>query len=84
MLFELKHPYVGLSEQEARLRVLDLLQSSPHPMNRMLLIVDEAHLLSAKGIEELRTLTDYEINGTPSISLILSGQLELEELLTEQ
>ncbi|MFO1006859.1 MAG: AAA family ATPase [Planctomycetaceae bacterium] len=83
ILFELKHPYVGLSEQEARLRVLDLLQSSPHPMNRMLLIVDEAHLLSAKGIEELRTLTDYEINGTPSISLILSGQLELEELLTE-
>ncbi len=83
MLFELKHPYVGLSEQEARLRVLDLLQSSPHPMNRMLLIVDEAHLLSAKGIEELRTLTDYEISGTPSISLILSGQLELEELLTE-
>jgi len=83
ILFELKHPYVGLSEQEARLRVLDLLQASPHPMNRMLLIVDEAHLLSAKGIEELRTLTDYEIDGKPGISLILSGQLELEELLTE-
>lgn len=83
ILFELKHPYVGLSEQESRLRVLDLLQSSPHPMNRMLLIVDEAHLLSAKGIEELRTLTDYEIEGKPGISLILSGQLELEELLTE-
>lgn len=83
ILFELKHPYVGLSEQEARLRVLDLLQASPHPMNRMLLIVDEAHLLNAKGIEELRTLTDYEIDGTPGISLVLSGQLELEELLTE-
>ena len=83
MLFELKHPYVGLSEQEARLRILDLLQSSPAPLNRMLLIVDEAHLLSPRGLEELRTLTDYELEGAPCISLVLSGQLELEELLTE-
>ncbi len=83
ILFELKHPYIGLSEQEARLRVLDLLQASPAPLNRMLLIVDEAHLLSPRGLEELRTLTDYETDGTPCVSLILSGQLELEELLTE-
>ncbi len=83
ILFELKHPFVGLSEQESRLRVLDLLQASPAPQNRMLLIVDEAHLLSPRGLEELRTLTDYEIAGTPCVSLILSGQLELEELLIE-
>ncbi len=82
ILFELKHPFIGLSEQEARLRVLDLLQASPAPQNRLLLIVDEAHLLSSRGLEELRTLTDYEIAGTPCVSLILSGQLELEELLT--
>ncbi len=83
ILFELKHPFIGLSEQESRLRVLDLLQASPAPQNRMLLIVDEAHLLSPRGLEELRTLTDYEIAGTPCVSLILSGQLELEELLTQ-
>lgn len=82
ILFELKHPFVGLSEQEARLHILDLLQASPAPQNRMLLIVDEAHLLSSRGLEELRTLTDYEIAGKPCVSLILSGQLELEELLT--
>lgn len=83
ILFEMKHPYVGLSEQEARLRLLDLLQSSPAPSNRLLLIVDEAHLLSPKGHEELRTLTDYEQDGVPSVSLVLSGQLELEEALAE-
>ena len=83
ILFELKHPFIGLSEQESRLRVLDLLQASPAPQNRMLLIVDEAHLLSPRGLEELRTLTDYEIAGRPCVSLILSGQLELEELLTQ-
>jgi type II secretory pathway predicted ATPase ExeA len=83
ILFELKHPFVGLSEQESRLRVLDLLQASPAPQNRMLLIVDEAHLLSPRGLEELRTLTDYEIAGRSCVSLILSGQLELEELLTQ-
>ncbi len=83
ILFELKHPYVGLSEQEARLRLFDLLQASHAPMNRLLLIVDEAHLLSPRGLEELRTLTDYEVQGAPCVSLILSGQLELEEQLTE-
>ncbi len=79
----MKHPYVGLSEQEARLRLLDLLQSSPAPINRLLLIVDEAHLLSPKGHEELRTLTDYESGGVPYVSLVLAGQLELEETLAE-
>ena len=83
ILFELKHPFIGLSEQESRLRVLDLLQASPAPQNRLLLIVDEAHLLSPRGLEELRTLTDYELEGRPCVSLILSGQLELEELLTQ-
>lgn len=83
ILFEMKHPYVGLSEQEARLRLLDLLQSSPAPINRLLLIVDEAHLLSPKGHEELRTLTDYESGGVPYVSLVLAGQLELEETLAE-
>ena len=83
ILFELKHPFIGLSEQESRLRVLDLLQASPAPQNRLLLIVDEAHLLSPRGLEELRTLTDYELDGRPCVSLILSGQLELEELLTQ-
>ena len=83
ILFEMKHPYVGLSEQEARLRLLDLLQSSPAPINRLLLIVDEAHLLSPKGHEELRTLTDYESGGVPYVSLVLAGQLELEEALAE-
>lgn len=83
VLFEMKLPYVGLSEQEARLSLLDLLQSAHPPMDRLLLIVDEAHLLNARGLEELRTLTDYEIDGQPRVSLILSGQLELEEMLTE-
>lgn len=83
ILFEMKLPYVGLSEQETRLSLLDLLQSSSAPMDRLLLIVDEAHLLNTRGLEELRTLTDYEIHGQSRVSLLLSGQLELEEMLTE-
>lgn len=83
ILFEMKLPYVGLSEQETRLSLLDLLQSSSAPMDRLLLIVDEAHLLNTRGLEELRTLTDYECHGQSRVSLLLSGQLELEEMLTE-
>lgn len=83
ILFELKHPYVGLSEQEARLTILDLLESSPPPSDRMLLIVDEAHQLSPRGLEELRTLSDYVAAQNRRVSLILAGQLALEEVLTD-
>ena len=92
ILYELGQPYIGLSEQEARLGVLDALRIEGPPEEEsnesvrhrhLLLVVDEAHLLPARFLEELRTLADYHAGGRPLIHVVLSGQLALEETLSE-
>lgn len=93
ILYELGQPYIGLSEQEARLGIFDALRleettdgsglRGPAGQHPMLLVMDEAHLLPARFLEELRTLADYHVDGRPLIHVVLSGQLALEETLSE-
>lgn len=83
ILYELGQPYIGLSEQESRLGLFDALRTeagTPHPL---LLVMDEAHLLPPRFLEELRTLADHDIDGERLIHVVLSGQLALEETLSE-
>jgi hypothetical protein len=47
------------------------------------LIVDEAHLLAPRMLEELRALTNFSDSGESLLRLIISGQLSLEETLTQ-
>ena len=46
------------------------------------LIVDEAHLLAPRMLEELRALTNFADAGESLLRLIISGQLSLEETLS--
>ena len=83
ILYELGQPYIGLSEQESRLGLFDALRTeagTPHPL---LLVMDEAHLLPPRFLEELRTLADHDVDGERLIHVVLSGQLALEETLSE-
>lgn len=83
ILYELGQPYIGLSEQESRLGLFDALRTeagTPHPL---LLVMDEAHLLPPRFLEELRTLADHDVGGERLIHVVLSGQLALEETLSE-
>ena len=45
---------------------------------RLLLIVDEAQNLPKQSLEELRMLTNLDINGTPVFQVFLVGQTELK------
>ncbi len=81
VLFELKSAYVGLSEQEARLEIISYARSSVVAGRGLTLIVDEAHQLPPRLLEQLRTLTNHIEQGHPLIRLVLAGTLELEELL---
>ncbi|WP_437202699.1 ExeA family protein [Planctomicrobium sp. SH664] len=83
ILFELGISYVGLSEQEARLQLIERARQAGAAGGGMLLIVDEAHLLNLRLFEELRTLTDYAPEGESLIRLVLCGQFELEEKLAD-
>ncbi|MFM2093583.1 MAG: hypothetical protein RIS70_707 [Planctomycetota bacterium] len=76
ILFALHRPYKELSEGELQLSLIEHLQSSKQGL---ILIVDEAHLLGLKLLEELRVLSNLVDQGQPRVRLILSGNMSLEE-----
>jgi type II secretory pathway predicted ATPase ExeA len=48
---------------------------------KILTVIDEAHLLSKRTIEEVRFLLNYKMDSYSPMALILSGQPELKEKL---
>ena len=79
ILFELGVEHESLSEQEARLRLIEFLR---RPANdSLVLLIDDADQLAAELLDELRSLSDLMHEGRPLIRLALFGQLELDERL---
>jgi type II secretory pathway predicted ATPase ExeA len=82
ILFELGLPYRGLEEAELRLALLDHLEQCEASNTKgMLLIVDEAHILPQRLLEEVRMITDFIRGGAPRVRLVLAGASSLEERL---
>ena len=81
ILFELGMPYRGLDEGELRLSMIDRLDPSDECPAGMLLLVDEAHTLPLRLLEELRLLSNFVRRGQPRIRLVLAGGPALEERL---
>ncbi len=82
ILFELGHSFVRMGDQELRLALAARLQAIRPTRQGLVLIVDEAHLLAARMLEELRALLNLGEGGEPLVRLIVSGQLGLEETLS--
>ncbi len=81
ILFELGRKYSGLEEQELRLAIFGMLRELTLVGRGAVLIVDEAHLLSDRLLEELRLLACLSEEGQPLARVILAGQPALEERL---
>jgi type II secretory pathway predicted ATPase ExeA len=81
ILFELGLPYRSLQEGELRLSLIDHLQPSRQCPHGMLLLIDEAHTLPLRLLEELRLLTNLVREGLPRVRLVLAGARSLEERL---
>jgi type II secretory pathway predicted ATPase ExeA len=81
ILFELKLPYRELDEAELRLSLIDHLQPRSGGPEGLLLIVDEAHALPLRLLEEIRLLTNLVHGGQSRVRLILIGAMRLEERL---
>src|SRR3984957_6476671 len=71
-----------MGDQELRLALSAMLQAIRPTRQGLVLIVDEAHLLAARMLEELRALLSFGEAGEPLVRLIVSGQLSLEETLS--
>ncbi len=79
ILFELKLPYRNMEEGELRLSLID--QLDPANSAGMLLLVDEAHTLPTRLLEEIRMITNLVREGDPRVRLVLAGTRALEEQL---
>jgi type II secretory pathway predicted ATPase ExeA len=81
ILYDLSLPYQGLGEQELRLGLTEYLLKNCQEGRRTLLILDEAHHLTADLLEELRLLGNLEARSSKAIQVALAGQPALEKTL---
>lgn len=84
VLYEMGHPYLRLGEQELRLEFTTAVRDLHPDRDGLVVIVDEAHLLHNRLLEELRTATHLVHQGEMLVRVILSGQLDLEERLVKK
>lgn len=81
ILYELGQPYRGMDEGELRLALVEHLTTSPQCPAGMLLVVDDAHAMPLRVLDEIRTLTNVAAEGQPRVRLVLAGNGPLEERL---
>ena len=83
ILHRLHLPFQGLSETELRFSLMDYLEPGPNCVNGIILLVDDAHGLSASLLDELGLITNFVAEGQPRVRLVLAGSHRLEENLNE-
>ena len=79
VLYELGQPYRGMDEGEARLALTDHLAFGEDRPSGLVLLVDEAHALPVRLLDEVRMLTNLVHDGQPRVRLVLAGGPVLEE-----
>jgi len=79
ILFELGLPYRGMEEGELRLALIDHLSPARQTLSGLLLLIDEAHALPWRLLEELRMISNLVRDGKPRVRLVLAGSPLLEE-----
>jgi type II secretory pathway predicted ATPase ExeA len=79
ILYKLGQPYRGMDEGELRIALVDYLTLGKSPYRGMVLIVDEAHTLPLRLLDEIRMMTNLAGQGRPLVRLVLAGNGSLEE-----
>jgi type II secretory pathway predicted ATPase ExeA len=91
ILYELRLEYRELQEGELRLALIDHLSGNGRLQDTatrergaegLLLLIDEAHTLPLKLLEEIRLITNLIRGGQPKVRLVLAGSPALEERFT--
>src|SRR5437762_6521831 len=73
ILFELHLPYRGMEEGELRLSLIDHLEPRGSGLAGLLLVVDEAHTLPLRLLEEIRLISNFIRDSQPRVRLVLAG-----------
>jgi type II secretory pathway predicted ATPase ExeA len=83
LLFDLSLPYEGKSEQEMRLALTAQLLETFRQGQSTVVVIDEAHHLSADLLEELRLLGNLEARAGKAVQVVLVGQPSLLDTLRQ-
>lgn len=83
ILFELHRPFSRMAEQELRLELTAALQELRAEKSGLVLVIDEAHRLTAPLLDEVRLLTLQAEAGEPLTRVVLIGNRDLEERLAD-
>jgi type II secretory pathway predicted ATPase ExeA len=79
ILYVLGRSYRGMDEGELRLALVDYLTTCDQRPDGLLLLVDEAHTLPLRLLDEIRMLTNLVCNGQSRVRVLLVGGPLLEE-----
>ncbi len=81
LLFELGVPVRGLDEDELWLALAEQFGQQMPLETGLLLLVDDAHMLSPRLLEELRVIGSFTSGGELRVRLVLAGCSDLEQKL---
>lgn len=82
ILAGVSEPYCGLDEEELRIGLVDRIRGLAATGGSLVVLVDEAHTLPRRLLEELRLLASV-VTTQPAVHLVLAGTVRLEEMLGE-
>jgi len=77
-------PVTGLSQAQRLLRFWEFLMACDEEGRAAVLLVDEAHKLSAELLEEVRLLMNFETSERKLLQVVLAGQSELRDLMRRE
>ena len=83
VLLNLGQPYQGMEESEMQRRLVECLTQGSSGGSALLLVIDEAQLLSTELLEEIRMLTNLIRDGRQLVQTILVGGPKLEDPLAD-
>ena len=83
ILFQIGKPFNMDSETELRFAVIEAAHPTEAFRDGLLLLVDDAEMLTTEIFDEMRALSNIVVDGQPQVRLVLAGRKSLEELLAD-
>src|SRR5690606_10346183 len=83
VLFHLGKPHQGADESSLHLALVQALTQTADERRSLLLIIDEAQMLSSELLDEVRMMTNFVRQGRPLVQTLLVGGPRLEDSLAD-
>jgi type II secretory pathway predicted ATPase ExeA len=80
ILAAIGEPYRGIDEADLRIAIVERIRGLAAAGSGLVILVDEAHTLPTRLIEELRLLTNVP-TPMPAVHIVLAGTARLDEML---